>query len=288
METRRRTRDLPFPVDLLPKIADFLPTQGAFNLVFCCRTTLRMSQAILRGRVLEAAWCPYRRVRLEPETLRRCLRLLGRVREPQGLIDASPANLAVLRDWGLTLANVRSLVGVLSWAAKEGHVDLLLALRAWGLTIDDVRSSYNQALHYAVSSGQVGALRVLREWGLTGDDAREFENLALRVAVVNGDAHVVRELRGWGLGATDARACDNEPLRMAARLGHLRVLQELRTWGLTTTDARARGNEAMRSAIAKCHAHVVIELARWGLRVPVCRNDNGPLIACKRGQSPRR
>lgn len=259
---------LPTP-DILAEIARFLSTGDAFNLIFSCRETVRLARVILAGRQLECVSLPRTDAVLPTEVLRRCLETLGvhlsKMAEPQNLIDGSAANLVVLREWGLTLEDVRSDGGrTLQWAAAFGDVKVVRALREWGLTAKDARASNNCALFLAASYGHAEVVRELRGWGLTLEDARTNSNDPIRSAAEQGYVGVLRALREWGMGAADALAGPMPAFRLATMHGHAEALREMRGWGLAAEDIFAEGHQnALAAAVCKGHVAVLRELSGW-------------------------
>lgn len=150
------------PTDLLVAVACALPLEDALNLACCCRTMRGLAKSIFRTRQIECAhvWG----TPPPPEVLRGALTFVGvplsAMVDPQLLVDASAANLAVLREWGLTLEQVRADENeVLRAAAARGHVEVLRALWAWGLTLEDVRTRNGEALYHAVVNCSCGLFR---------------------------------------------------------------------------------------------------------------------------------
>lgn len=275
------------PRDILAEIASFLSTRDVFNLVFCCKERLLAARTILAGRRLECAGPPaimacFGRVWLGPEVLRRCLGLLGvhlsAVVGPHLLVDGSVANLAVLRERGLTLEHVRADRNiVLRIAADEGRVEVLRFLRGWGLAADDARADKNGALRRAAMRGHLDVLLELREWGLTAEDARAEGNFALVGAVLGGRWDVMQVLRGWGLVAADARAMMRD-WRAWPKQGRVLVVQELCRWGLAAEEVRAFGVRLLFGAIKAGDAGEVWQLCEWGLTAADARAEAGAAL----------
>lgn len=303
-------------VDVLVTIAGRLSTSDVFNLIFCSKGTLAISQTLLAGRRIA---CSTPSAVLASEPLKKCLRLLGRqacqVQDPQLLAGASVENLAVLREWGLTLAdicdqgraaaewdadlNAAQLCGLRDPVAIDprpprtflervvygGHADLLRELGRWGLTPHQVRAHDNWVLRAAARHGHVGLLRVLGEWGLTATDARARENCALRMAAANGHVAVLELFRDWGLGAEDAAARGHELLWWAVQRGHVGVLRVLVTWGVGAAQFRANENGLLCLAASLGRVQVLELLREVGMTTEDARaNDNTPLqLAVRHG-----
>jgi len=132
---------------------------------------------------------------------------------------AERGHLDLLKYIGNDKINAKRILNILLYAAKEGHLNIMILMKKWGA--DDYNGAlvkaakngqilamylskqwgainYDHALIKAASRGHISAMRSLKRWGATEYD------WALAVAVKNEQIPAMHLLKEWG-----AKACDN-------------------------------------------------------------------------------
>lgn len=208
---------------LWPEIAALTPHVGLVWCFTCSDVCAAVRVAYPRHKTQTKSWDYFENLSVKSLATLRC-KALGRPRGSWGtkvVFEDIQFSEKRIRSCMLRWVIVNGCTGdetisVLHFAVSFGLTDALQTLKDWGLTLQDVRSNDNYALRLASERGNVNVLQFLKMWGsssrsepsLTLQDVRNSG--ALQEAAIKGHFEVLRFFKEWGLTLGASLPCESE------------------------------------------------------------------------------